>query len=151
MWLLVLALLLPATAHAECYTIDKAPLDAECVVMTHGSVQGVWLRLDKADELRKLKLESAELELRLDKQDKLIATLEDQSQLLHRAVDTQGLVVTDLKKENELLVRQKNDAVADARDARASADAWYRSPWLWFGVGVFVTGAATTTIVMAVH
>ena len=48
-------LLLPMPATAECYTLDKAPPDASCVVMKHGEVRGVWFNLQLSEKFKTLK------------------------------------------------------------------------------------------------
>jgi hypothetical protein len=155
MWLktlLVLGFMLVSfNASAECFTLANAPLDADCVVMPHGTTRGVWFRLDKASELRQLALEAPELRLQASKALEAVKLRDGQVVLYLGAIDAQRQAVESLKVANVLLVRQANDARGAALKAQDELSAWYRSPVLWFGVGVISSVVAGVAIVQAVQ
>lgn len=129
-------------ARADCYTIDNAPLDAECVVMPFGSARGVWFRLDKADALRKMKLESVELKRQISLYEKQVEELESSSEKYAAAYSSQVEATKSMESINAALV----SAAAESKRAEAAAkeklSVWYRSPALWFGGGVVLTVSA---------
>jgi len=137
-------------ASAKCYEISEAPLDADCVVMSHGSQRGVWFRLDKADELRKLKLKQPELELQVFELEKIVTLRTQQVKELSQAMDSQSSALATMKVTNNLLVKQKNQTDRDLKAEIEKRQAWYRSPYLWFGVGVATTLAAGAGLVYLV-
>ena len=149
-FLALAVLLVGAPARAECFTLATAPLDADCVVMAHGETRGVWFRLDKADELRKLSLEAPELRLQVAKQDDALRLRDEQVGLFRESIAIQRTVAEQLKVEAETLVRTARRANADATEARAERDAWYRSPYLWFAAGAIVSGVACVAITVSV-
>lgn len=131
--MLLLALVFSGSpASAECFTLLDAPLDAECVVMPFGDQRGVWLRLDVADEVRRERLELAELRIQNDALTEIANRRNQQVELLRAAV-TEHQTATDA-------------AVVDAGKSRVERDRleremkrWYRHPALWFGGGVMVS------------
>lgn len=131
----LLVSLLPALARAECFPIEKAPLDADCVVMPYGQQRGVWFRLDKAEEFRQLKLAEPELKRQIALYESTRATLAASALDYKAAYGKQVEVTTATLEINEKLVseaRRSREAAAEAAD---ETDAWYRSPFLWFGAG----------------
>ena len=128
----------PLPAHAKCYTIEKAPLDADCVIMPFGSTRGVWFRLSKAEELRKLTLIVPELKLQIGEYEKTLALRDSQVSDLRGALDAQKKAGDLLKKSNAVLVRDANRAKREREEAEAALNAWYRSPFLWTGVGALL-------------
>ena len=137
--LIAFALTFAVPAGAKCYPIDKAPLDADCVVMPHGSQRGVWFRLDKADELRRLNLIIPELRGQVGRYEELMKLRDSQLTDLRGALGAHKRAGELLKTTNATLVKDARRARDERDKAQAALGAWYRSPFLWFGVGTLVS------------
>lgn len=113
------------------------------MVYTLNGVRGVWFRLDEADGIRRLRLEVPELRL--------------QVQTLEQMAEVQAERVTALREATRLRAEATAQATTQleaslSREAqlRSEVNAWYRSPALWFAVGVVVTAAAGVALAVAV-
>jgi ElaB/YqjD/DUF883 family membrane-anchored ribosome-binding protein len=137
-----LAILAPTLARAECFEKDKAPEKADCVVMERGAQRGVWFSLEAAIKLQQSHLKVPELEA-------LVAQLEEVNTLKGEELEyTKGALQEHLNVQAALHI-QTDDALKRARRAEEDRDAWYRSPWLWLGIGVGATvGLAITAKVV---
>src|SRR5690606_29515722 len=132
-------LFVQSNANAQCVTVESAPLDADCVVMPFGDQRGVWFRLDKADELRRARLEAVELRTLTEKLERLATLRGDQLELYRLASAERQLSLKSALDVNERLTAVARRAREERDAAVASADAWYRSPFLWFGAGAVAT------------
>jgi len=137
--LILVCSLIALSANAECKTVAEARLDDDCVVMQFGEQSGVWFRLDKAEMLRKAWTELPELRLQASKYGVLLQQRDAQLSLYREAAREYKGVIRDLKEVNKYLVTETREAREERNKARAALNAWYRSPFLWFGSGVVVT------------
>lgn len=139
-------LLLPMPAMADCYTLDKAPPDASCVVMKHGEARGVWFSLQLSQEFKAMKQMVPELQAQ-NMNLQLVVQHRDHQLDLYKGItsELQGTLVEE-RKAAALIVKQKRRAITERDEARAELDRWYRSPWLWMGVGALATIATGATI-----
>lgn len=137
-------------ALAKCWDISDAPLDADCVVMPYGEQRGVWFSLDRADEIRRMKLKQPELELQISELEKITELRDQQVKKLTQANEAQVRATDELKGVNVLLVKEKNQAERNLEKEIAKRKAWYRSPYFWFGTGVVTTLLAGAGLVYLV-
>lgn len=130
-------------AHAECIVegANAAPLP-ECVVMKHGTQRGVWFALKSASVLEQNTRKLPELQKQVSELEAEAAAQVRQIELFKGVVRETVGANSSLTAENEALQRQ-------VLDAQSSRDAWYRSPWLWFGAGVATTVATAFAITQA--
>lgn len=153
-WLVCLAILASngcGDVAFACETEATATPDSECVVTPRASVRGIWFRLDIADGLRKDHAVLPELQLQLKSYVDLAATREAQL-LAIRQADALRVDISDkLQQTNEALARDATRAREERDAVKASFNAWYRSPFLWTGVGVLTTLAIGATIGYATH
>lgn len=145
--IIILAMLAAAAPARACEPAAQAGPESDCVVLQFQNRTGVWFSLKKADALRKSWQEMPQLRLQLDKYTKLEAIREVQLSEYKQALAERKQVQKSLLQTNALLVRDARLAHEDA----AAAHAWYRSPFLWAGVGVVVTAAVGATLVVAIH
>lgn len=131
-WLVCLAILASASnASAQCLTLAEARPDSTCVVMPREGVRGVWFELAEADRLRRAHLELGELRLQVAAMEQLRVVWATRADQYREAATLRG-------EAAEVLERQLNEALARTEAARADADAWWRQPALWFGLGAVV-------------
>jgi hypothetical protein len=128
-------------AGAECFDAESAPVGADCVVMDRDETRGVWFALPLASSLRISHLKVPELEKQIAKLEEAEMAQRDQVALYVRAAEEQKKIVSVIDGQNQLLTSR-------AHRAEEELDAWYRSPWLWFGAGVALT--ITTGVVVSV-
>jgi chromosome segregation ATPase len=130
-------------AHAECIVegADAAPLP-ECVVMKRGTQRGVWFSLKSASVLEQNTQKLPELKKQVTELEAETTGYVKQIELYKGAVKETVAVNSSLTAENEALQHQ-------VIEAQSSRDAWYRSPWLWFGAGVATTVATAFAITQA--
>lgn len=129
-------LILQPTAAFACDTLDIAGPESTCVVgIKHANNRGVWFEMSAAqDVLRKLRL-FPELELQVQKHSFSASLADREIKELRAAIDK-------LETSNRTLQRQVELSTKDAREARESAKGhWYTSPVFW-GIAMFITGAA---------
>ena len=133
-----------AVGHAECYTIEEAPLDAECVVMRYGDARGVWLREDAAVRLRDATAERDELRVQVDAYTRVDARRAAQVVLLESAARDYRVALHEQRSATDAALEQAAESDRDAARARA----WWRHPAIWFGIGVVSTGAVVTVVAL---
>lgn len=116
----------PATAPAEVTLNPKA--------ITHEGVEGLFFSRDEADRVRYYLMdERPRLKRVVDLDSELLSLLETRAKTADEALKTSASVI-----------KAQQDAVSAALEVARSADAWYRSPWLWMTVGaVLAIGAAS--------
>lgn len=134
--------LIAPIARAECVTLEKATLKDTCVVMPRGDVRGVWFELTEADGMRRLKLEIPQLRFQIEKLEAQVAIEKRRAEMFKEAADLRAQAL----EASEKLVDRTLETSAKVQD---NANAWYRSPVLWFAVGVVVTSAAVIGIAKA--
>ncbi len=144
---LVVACSLATLPTLACETEATAKPDSDCVVQARAQIRGVWFRLDKAEELRKAYDEIPELRLQINTYDQLIKIRDVQLAGYREASAARKSVSADLQAANTVLSRDAARARKERDEAIASRDAWYRSPFLWTGVGVVLTVATGATAV----
>jgi hypothetical protein len=142
--ILVVLVLLAAAPAVHAQELPALPdVDAPCAPevtqsrrasLTHEGAAGFWFHGDVArcmlGRLSALPLYVRHVELldqRLRLTDERIAHLEEARQLADQIIErAEGALETAMRR---------------ARQAEEDRDAWYRSPYLWFAVGVIVAGA----------
>ena len=134
-------LLLPMRAMADCYTLDKAPPDASCVVMNHGEARGVWFTLKLSQEFKEMKQKVPELEAQIMNLQLWVQHREKQVDLYKGITSELQETLVEERKAGALIVKAKRRAINERDESRAELGRWYRSPWLWMGVGVVATVA----------
>lgn len=134
-----------------CETEATATPASDCVVMKRGETRGVWFELKRADELRRGWAELPELRLQIDSYRSLEQIRSAQLEAYREASEARNQVIQDLGTTNEILVRDASRARSERDEALASRDAWYRSPFLWVGVGVVLTVAAGGTVALVLN
>lgn len=127
-------------AHAECIVegANAAPLP-ECVVMKRGTRRGIWFSLASASVLERNTRMLPELEKQVSELEAGAAAQVRQIELYKGAIKETIGINGSLVAENEALQHQ-------VIEAQSTRDAWYRSPWLWFGAGVATTVATAFAI-----
>lgn len=133
-----LLVLWPSFAGAECFEQAKAPAGADCVVMTRGEERGVWFSLKAAIELQQSHLKIPEMVA-------LVTQLETVNTLQGEEIDLHRRALTEHETLKNSLQVQASDAIRRANRMETELDAWYRSPWLWLGIGVGATLAIGVT------
>jgi len=129
-------------ARADCVPLEKATLKDTCVVMARGDVTGVWFELKVADELRKLKLEVPELRFQVQKLEAQVDVEQRRVKLFQEAAQLRAEALAQSEKLTD-------SVLAKSAKVQEESAAWYRSPVLWFAVGVVVTSAAVIGIAKA--
>ena len=126
-------------AHAECVPAVEATPESTCVVLYRQGIRGVWFSLDEADALRQLRLEVPELRFQLGTLEQLAVVQDERIELYRESARLRAEALTALQEQLEL---------AHQREERLSkyAGAWYRSPVLWFSVGMMLSAATYVTI-----
>jgi len=130
------ALLWSASARAECPTVTSSTPDSTCIrdVMVHGN-RGTWFDLENTNEILRVKRLYPELELQVSKLSMVNALAERENKELHSAV----ALLQDTQKNLQAQLALANK---DAREAREAAKGhWYSSPVFW-GITMFIAGAA---------
>jgi hypothetical protein len=141
MILLACSLLLVSdhVAHAECVIESEATPESTCVVMSRDGVRGVWFSLDEADTLRQLRLEVPELNFQLEVFEQFSAVQDERINLYRDSLQLRTEALSQLQGQLDLS-RQREE------DLRRQLGAWYRSPVLWFTVGMVMSAATYVTI-----
>ena len=129
--LVILACSAPNIARA-CDTPSEATAESTCVVLKRDEIPGVWFNLATADDLRKLKLEMPELRLQVTGLEAKIITRDSQLTDYREVVRLKDVSLATSDKNMKAFSRR-------ARKAEAALDAWYRSPYLWAGIGAVTT------------
>lgn len=133
----------PGVVQAECVQASEATSDSTCVVYALNGRRGVWLSLEEAERQRRIRLEVPELRLQVERftqmdgaQQERISALRESTRLRQQATEQATTQLeASLNREAQL---------------RSEVNAWYRSPALWFAVGVVVTAAAGVALAVAV-
>ena len=120
----------PATAHA-CDTVATATPGSTCVVLERESVRGLWFDLGTGNGLRKAKLLVPELKLQTGLLESKLEARDFQLESYRSVLKLKNGIQKEQQRAIGLLTKQE-------RQAREALDAWYRSPVLWFAVGVVV-------------
>lgn len=134
-----------------CETEATAKPDSECVVMPRGQARGVWFTLDVANTLRKEHELLPELQLQLKSYAELNQIRDQQVAGLKEADALRKDVSQKLLDTTAALARDAERARQERDKAKDELDAWYRSPFLWTGVGVLATVATVVAVGYASH
>lgn len=120
--------------------VSAAGAEPESVLLNHEDVGGIWFPMAKADKLladvRKLPLLGVKigtLELKIQRH-------EEYALLLHRDIEATEQISGKWKTafDEQLKVTEAQEVYY--KDEIKSLRKWYRTPVLWFGVGVLLTG-----------
>jgi hypothetical protein len=103
------------------------------VVLPREGIRGLWYDLATANKLRKASLLVPELESQLKLQVEKVTVRDFQLNGYREAYDLQLEIQAQQQDAIALLTKQE-------REAREALHVWYRSPTLWFTVGVVVSG-----------
>lgn len=134
-------------AHAQdkpagtCTTFAEATESSTCVVMRRGNIRGVWLTLERSEMLRKEHLALPELQHQLELRQKELEKALEASKLYKAAADKRADIQVTLEKQ--LKESQLSESKAIER-----ADAWWRSPLLWLGVGAVLGGTVVAAVAL---
>lgn len=128
-------------ARADCVPEDAAGPGADCITLNAG---GVWLSDAKADDLSKrvAKLPDA---LRLS------AAQAVELAAVRAALADRTTEATEMRRTAEAGHQAAVKLAGELEAERSAAGAWYRNPWLWFGVGVVVGGGGAVALAVATH
>ena len=89
-----------------------------------------------AQTLLQLRIDCPKIQLELDKYKELV-----------NVKDGEVLALTNMKDNLSQQVAVYSSEVTELSKELASANAWYKNPWLWFGVGAVVgTGASIAVL-----
>ncbi len=128
--LLALSVILVSKPLWACDTTPT--LDSTCVVMQVRGKSGVWFDLPTARHLKE--------------SDQLRPILESQVGDLEKANAARRAEAEDLARANaerQVAQARLESSLRASQDQAAQATAWYRSPYLWLGLGVVIGGVAT--------
>lgn len=132
-----------SSARAEmCTTLEMATETSTCVVMRLKGVRGVWMPLERSEVLRKEHLEYPELKIQIQKLETALTASKEGTALYQSASKERAEAMA-------LLDKQLEASMAREAAAHKRADAWYRSPFLWFASGVGVVLIATVSVSLA--
>lgn len=134
------ALIVAGVARADCPTVTSSTADSACIrdVMVHGN-RGTWFDLENANEILRVRRLYPELELQVSKLGMVNALAERENKELHSAV----ALLQDTQKNLQAQLALANK---DAREAREAAKGhWYSSPVFW-GITMFIAGAAIQNV-----
>lgn len=127
-------------ATAECVPEDEATPSSDCVITSRSGQSGVWITRSRADDASR-EHEAYAVVQRMLKQYADVTALQATQIQAYKQADAD--MVASMQACTSAVEQAKNDAAAE----RAARDAWYRSPWLWAGVGTalgaFVTYKVT--------
>jgi hypothetical protein len=131
-----------------CGTSDDQS-DEDCVVMPWKGRDGVWWETNLALQLHSEALRAPKLDEALKKADELLAARDAQL----KAVSAALVYAKDSANHWEVLSMEyagkANENAVKAMEAKEASEAWYRSPILWYVLGVG-TAAATVAVAVAV-
>lgn len=96
----------------------------EVIPLTYQGVEGVWFPLAEARAALAIRVERDSLITRLSLTEESLTLAEEEIASLNASIATAAQALGE-----EATARQA---------AEAERDAWYRSPWLWLGVGLVV-------------
>ena len=132
--------LLASVARADCRTITSSTPDSTCIrdVMVHGN-RGTWFDLENTSEILRVKRMYPELELQVSKFSMVNALLEKENKELHGAVT----LLQDTQKNLQAQLVLANKEAREAREAEKGH--WYSSPVFW-GITMFIAGAAIQNV-----
>lgn len=133
----------------ECVDTQHATADSTCVLQDDG--RHVVLSLALADQWTKLATAVPGLREQVARYEQLTAALKVEASEATAAAAARR---TEADERQKALAVVQAYAVAQAKqiaESEASASAWYRSPWLWFGVGAALGAGGVTAIALAVH
>lgn len=153
-WLICLAVLASngcGDVAFACETEATAKPDSDCVVVARAGSRGVWFSLATADQLRKNAELLPQLQLQLKSYAELAQIRDQQVAALKDADALRKDVSAKLLRTNEVLARDATRARDERDAAREELGRWYRSPFLWTGVGVVATVGAIFAAGYAAH
>lgn len=136
----VLLLTLAGTVHADCPTVTSSNADSTCIrdVMVHGN-RGTWFDMENTADILRVKTMYPELVLQVEKLGLITAHCRDENKALRDAVQLQKDTQANLQAQLEL-------ANKEAREAKDAAKGhWYSSPVFW-GITMFIAGAAIQNV-----
>jgi hypothetical protein len=140
----------PRVARAECFVELDAPDDAACVVTRWKERAGVWFDLNSAERIRQLEEEAPHLRDQALLLETTVALREEQIRLYVDALQQHEQSSEEHRRVRELLERETLEARTRQLEEERRSNAWYRSPILWFSVGVVgavAAGFALTKVV----
>lgn len=138
----------PAVAFA-CDNSSEATPDSACVVLDREGVKGVWFRLDRADELRRVHLEVPELRLQIKGLEQRGAARDFQLKNYREVVQLKQQSIDKAMANMGAFAKQAREAREGEQDAMDALHAWYRSPVLWAGIGAGIVVGIVVALAVA--
>lgn len=134
------------TARADCVPSSQATPDSSCVVLARDGQRGVWLSLPEADRRSQETEALATVRAALEKQRVLTNLRVTEAELWQQAATERKAQADAAGIEAKAARLDAVQAQHDLEAERASAGAWYRSPWVWLGAGLVLGGGATAFV-----
>jgi len=107
--------------------------------MPRGEARGVWFDLATADALRRFRLEVPELRLQIASLERAAEVQTERVALYRESTELRASAVAQSETQLEASLRREHQL-------RAELSAWYRSPALWFAVGILVASGAAIAL-----
>lgn len=135
-----------AWADDECPPQREATPASQCVIMPREGQPGAWLALPRFDQVTKAYALAPAVAEQLKHWQATAEARGREAEQWQSAAEARkdAAVALATTADKALAIAEQARSELAAEQARASA--WYRNPWLWFGVGLAVGAGGVTAV-----